>query len=108
MLGKINFNGLKFCARKFEEDGRIANGRHWSIATGGYDLLFEIYYDHLPVAGYIRGDGFSNYGHLNDTEMNRLMHTVCLEVSGIKEILIKEELSEEEKEFERTMEEKER
>lgn len=98
MAENVNFNGLKFCAKKYEESGKVAEGRHWSIANGGYDLLFEIYYDRLPVAGYIKGDGFSNYGHLNETEMNRLMHTVCLEVSGIKETLIKDEQKEKESE----------
>ena len=91
MVENVNFNGLLYCARKFEEDGRFANGKHWKIANGGYDLLFEVYYDNFPVAGYIRDDGFSNYGHLNETEMNKLMHTICLEVSGLKETLTEEE-----------------
>ena len=100
MSENVNFNGLKFCAKNFEEDGKCATGKHWKIVNGGYDLVLEVYYDNLPIAGYINGDGFSNYGHLNDTEMNRLMHTICLEVSGLKETLIKDQLKTEKEEVE--------
>ena len=40
----ISFTGLKTALRKFDECGTIAKCGDWSIANGGYDLYFEIYY----------------------------------------------------------------
>lgn len=92
----VNFNGLQYCAKQFEEDGMTATGGKWKIARGGYDLDFEVYFNNTPVAGYYE-DGFENYGHLSDRDFTRLMHTIGTQMTGIKEVCINEE----EKEMER-------
>lgn len=40
----------------FNSNGRYAHRGNWSIANGGYDLLWEIYYDGLPVIRDIDGN----------------------------------------------------
>lgn len=45
----INMRGLKELLIKFDEDGKYVSGTHWSIARGGYDLYWQLYYDGIPV-----------------------------------------------------------
>lgn len=40
----------------FDSNGRYAHRGNWSIANGGYDLYWEIYYDGLPVIRDIGGN----------------------------------------------------
>lgn len=40
----------------FNSNGKYAHRGNWSIANGGYDLYWEIYYDGLPVIRDINGN----------------------------------------------------
>lgn len=51
----FSFVGLKTALKNFDEDGRYAKCGNWSIANGGYDLWFEIYYDGYTVLQCING-----------------------------------------------------
>lgn len=50
-----SLNGFRQILRKFDEDGRLAVATHWSMARGGYDRWWEIYYDNIPVINCIAG-----------------------------------------------------
>ena len=52
----INFRGLKSVLEKFNDNGRYAKGTHWSIANGGYDLWWELYYDNIPILQCVAGE----------------------------------------------------
>lgn len=52
----ISLRGLKAILKKFDENGRYAEGTHWSIANGGYDLWWELYYDNIPIVQCIDGE----------------------------------------------------
>ena len=52
----INFRGLKSVLGKFNDNGKYAKGTHWSIANGGYDLWWELYYDGLPILQCVAGE----------------------------------------------------
>lgn len=52
----INFRGLKSVLEKFDNNGKYAEGTHWSIANGGYDLWWELYYDDLPILQCVAGE----------------------------------------------------
>lgn len=49
MIVNANCRGLRSVLRKFDEDGKYAEGEHWSIGKGGYDLWWELSYDGIPV-----------------------------------------------------------
>ncbi len=51
----INFIGLRTALEKFEENGKHAKCGKWSIANGGYDLWWEIYYEGYTVLQCIAG-----------------------------------------------------
>lgn len=48
-MEKISFNGLKLALQKFDKNGKYAEAGLWSIANGGYDLWWEIYYNGYTV-----------------------------------------------------------
>ena len=51
----INFSGLRVALEKFENNGSYAKCNKWSIAKGGYDLWWEIYYEGYTVLQCIAG-----------------------------------------------------
>ena len=52
----IRFSGLRTALEKFEENGKYAKCGKWSIANGGYDLWWEIYYEGYTVLQCIDGE----------------------------------------------------
>ena len=56
----ISLAGLRNCLRKFNEGVKYAKSGRWSIAKGGYDLAFQLYYkdsndQDIPVIDCIQG-----------------------------------------------------
>lgn len=48
--------------KQFDESGKTSRRGPWSIAKGGYDLSFELYYENQPVAqGYSDGEITSDF-----------------------------------------------
>ena len=72
----INFRGLKSVLEKFDDNGKYAEGIHWSIANGGYDLWWELYYDDLPILQRIAGDLEIAVCGLTESAERRLIETV--------------------------------
>lgn len=52
----INFSGLRNALEQFEDNGNYAKCGKWSIAKGGYDLWWEIYYEGYTVLQCIAGE----------------------------------------------------
>ena len=67
----ISFSGLRNALEKFEDNGEYAKCGKWSIAKGGYDLWWEIYYEGYTVlqciAGKLEG-GFRPMDFTEETE----------------------------------------
>ena len=72
----INFRGLKSVLGKFHDSGKYAKGTHWSIANGGYDLWWELYYDDLPILQCIAGELEIAVCGLTESTERRLIETV--------------------------------
>ena len=72
----INFRGLKSVLEKFNDNGRYAEGTHWSIANGGYDLWWELYYDGLPILQCVAGELEIAVCDLTESTEKRLIETV--------------------------------
>lgn len=51
-----DFGNLRKALDTFDRNGRYSSRGHWSIARGGYDLWFEIYYDNYPVVDCVAGE----------------------------------------------------
>lgn len=68
---------LRKALRKFNEDGRLVERKHWKIAKGGYDLWFSLYYCDLCVIECCDGT-LENVGFAPDI------------FSGIKAIILEE------------------
>lgn len=60
-VNHVCFAGLKTALLKFEEDGKYAECGSWSIAKGGYDLWWEIYYNGYTVLQCIDGELHSGF-----------------------------------------------
>lgn len=54
-MENISFVGLKTALKKFDENGRYAECGNWSVANGGYDCWWEIYYQGYTVLQCING-----------------------------------------------------
>jgi hypothetical protein len=54
-MKKIYLSGLQVALRRFEQDGKYAKCGHWSIAKGGYDLWWELYWDGYAVLQCVSG-----------------------------------------------------
>lgn len=52
----ISFAGLRVALEKFEDRGDCANCGNWSIAKGGYDLWWEIYYKGYTALQCVDGE----------------------------------------------------
>ena len=72
----INFRGLKSVLEKFDDNGKYAGGTHWSIANGGYDLWWELYYEDLPILQGIAGELEIAVCGLTESTERRLIETV--------------------------------
>ena len=67
----FSFSGLKTALKNFEKNGEYAKCKDWSIANGGYDLWFEIYYNGYTVLQCINGKlqgGFRPIDFTEETE----------------------------------------
>ena len=75
----ISFSGLKTALEKFEDNGKYAKGGKWSIANGGYDLWWEIYYEGYTVLQCIDGElqgGFRPIPEFTDEAEKELIKKV--------------------------------
>lgn len=52
----VKFNGLKTVLNKHDISGDYEKCLDWSIANGGYDLQWEIYYQGYTVLQCINGE----------------------------------------------------
>jgi len=48
--------GLTGVLEKFNEDGKFASDDHWKINNGGYDLLWQLYYDERLICEAFTGN----------------------------------------------------
>ena len=51
----ISLIGLRKTLRLFDENEKYARNGKWSIARGGYDLYWELYYDNIPIVDCTEG-----------------------------------------------------
>ncbi len=58
----ISFTGLIPALKKFDKTGRYSKCGKWSIANGGYDLWWEIYYEDYPVLQCVAGELREGFG----------------------------------------------
>ena len=72
----INFRGLKSVLRKFNDNGKYSEGTHWSIANGGYDLWWELYYDGLSILQCVAGELEIAVCGLTESTEKRLIENV--------------------------------
>lgn len=75
----IRFTGLKTVLTKFDKNGKYASCGDWSIAKGGYDLWWEIYYKGYTVLQCINGElsgGFRPVSEFTDATEQRLISVV--------------------------------
>lgn len=76
---KCYFSGLQVALKRFEKDGEYAKCGHWSIASGGYDLWWEIYYKGYTVLQCISGElkgGFRPFIEFDENKERRLIEKV--------------------------------
>ena len=80
---KISFAGLKYILRKHEETGNSYCRNGWSIAKGGYDLWWEIYYKGYVVLQCIAGELCSDFSipckEFDEAAKKRLINKVKTE-----------------------------
>ena len=76
---KISFAGLKSVLRKFETSGEYVCEGNWSIAKGGYDLYWEIYYQGVTVLQCVCNElegGFRSIPEFDDKAEEKLINIV--------------------------------
>lgn len=57
----IVFTGLKTALNQFDKTGKYTKCGNWSIANGGYDLWWEIYYNGYTVLQCVAGKLCGNF-----------------------------------------------
>lgn len=75
----IVFTGLKTVLNQFDKTGKYAKCGNWSIANGGYDLWWEIYYNGYTVLQCIAGKlsgGFRPIPEFTEAVENELIARV--------------------------------
>lgn len=74
----MRLNGLKNVLKKFDEHGWKGSfdSGNWTIANGGYDLWFTVYYKGEPVADCIAGKLSSGYDNLDISEKTKLLKKI--------------------------------
>ena len=72
----ISLRGLKATLEKFDENGKYAEGKHWNIGRGGYDLWWELYYDNMPIARCVAGTLEITFDALTDVMEKRLIKSI--------------------------------
>ena len=73
----FDFTGIKTALRKFEENGKEAHCGKWTIANGGYDLWWEIYYEGISVLECVDGDIMPcDRGDIPKEEIQKLIDVV--------------------------------
>ena len=78
-MENISFAGLKTVLKKFDADGRYAECGNWSIANGGYDCWWEIYYQGYTVLQCISGElqgGFRPIDYFTEETEKKLIKRV--------------------------------
>ena len=90
MIDKITLRGLKAALERFDEDGIFAATKHWSIAKGGYDMWWQLYYNEngsfvvgIPIVECINGE-LQDCGQLSDTDFRRVTKVICSIYRGLK------------------------
>ena len=84
------------------DDNRYTRG-DWSVAKGGYDLIFEVYYKDTPVADYVRDrhdstdkGELSVWGNFTQEEKDKIANCICktcdIDISAIKRDGLEEDL----------------
>ena len=48
--GKMNFWSLKKARERMDGDGKLGRCGNWTVALGGYDTGYEVYFKGSPVA----------------------------------------------------------
>lgn len=81
-MDEINCAGLRQILRRYSENGRWVGATHWSMAHGGYDLWWELYYDNVPVIGCCAGD-IENYC-LDEKQFKKAKKIILEEYSELK------------------------
>lgn len=84
----INFTGLRTALEKFDENGKHAKCGKWSIANGGYDLWWEIYYEGYTVLQCIDGElqgGFRPFSEFTEETEKELIKRVKSIYTDLKE-----------------------
>jgi hypothetical protein len=68
MKVNISLRGLKSILEAFDMNGNYVKRTRWTIGSGGYDLLWQLSYDGIPVIDCIGGSG-----------LQKTLHNLCLE-----------------------------
>ena len=92
-MDKMNFNGLLYCAEKYNDNGNIGHGSKWAINKVGQlpNPKFEVKYADDLVMEYYENQGFKLYKDLSDIEINKIMHTIGLKIPDIIEKCVDKE-----------------
>ena len=86
MHENISLRGLRQLLVKFDEDGKLAEGKHWKIANGGYDLWWVLYYDDIAVVECHASGKYCNFRELgelrscgiySEADFLRVCKTIC-------------------------------
>lgn len=86
-MKNIKFSGLKTALDTFNSDGEYIKCIDWSIASGGYDLWWEIYYQDYTVLQCVDGEligGFRPIPEFNDEAERQLTERVKSIYTDIK------------------------
>lgn len=78
-MSKINFSGLNTVLKKHDASGEYEKFLDWSIAKGGYDLWWEIYYQDYTVLQCVDGElqgGFRPIPEFDLEEEQKLIEKV--------------------------------
>lgn len=78
-MNNLKFSGLKTALNKFNNNGKYVKCMDWSIASGGYDLWWEIYYQDYTVLQCVDGEligGFRPIPEFNDKMEVKLIEKV--------------------------------
>lgn len=78
-MNKVNFNGLNTALKKHDTSGDYEKSLDWSIAKGGYDLWWEIYYQGYTVLQCVDGElhgGFRPIREFNSEAEQELIERV--------------------------------
>ena len=82
-MNLFSFRGLRSLLKRFDEGIELSvAGTHWSIAQGGYDLWWQIYFDEIPVVDCVNGEIENDC--LDNKTFTKLKKIVLSEYSWLK------------------------